>query len=66
MAEEPKRRAGEYRSRAVILRRLPRETRDQEPRERQFCWAARFERLADKVEMWQQNGRRDMATERPL
>jgi hypothetical protein len=47
----------EYRSRAAILRRLARETRDQEARERLILLAARFERLADQVEKWQQNGR---------
>jgi hypothetical protein len=47
----------EYRSRAAILRRLARETRDQEARERLILLAARFERLADQVERWQQNGR---------
>lgn len=47
----------EYRSRAAILRRLARETRDQEARERLILLAARFERLADQVEKWQKNRR---------
>jgi hypothetical protein len=47
----------EYRSRAATLRRLARETRDQEARERLILLAARFERLADQVEKWQQDAR---------
>ena len=47
----------EYRSRAAILRRLARETRDQAARERLLLLAARFERLADQVEKWQKNRR---------
>ena len=47
----------EYRSRAAILRRLARETRDQEARERLVLLAARFERLADEVEKWQRDPR---------
>jgi hypothetical protein len=45
------------RSRAAILRRLARETRDQAARERLLLLAARFERLADQVEKWQKNRR---------
>jgi hypothetical protein len=47
----------EYRSRAATLRRLARETRDHEARERLILLAARFERLADQVEKWQQDAR---------
>jgi hypothetical protein len=47
----------EYRSRAAILRRLARETRDQEAQKRLLLLAARFERLADQVEKWQMNRR---------
>jgi hypothetical protein len=47
----------EYRSRAAILRRLARETRDQEAQKRLLLLAARFERLADQVEKWQKNRR---------
>ena len=52
----------EYRSRAAILRRLARETRDQAARERLLLLAARFERLADQVEKC----KRTAATDRQI
>jgi hypothetical protein len=50
-------RVQEYRGRAAILRQLARETRDQDVLERLILLAARFERLADQAEKWQQSGR---------
>ena len=45
-------RAGEYLSRATALRQLAANTRYAEARKRLLLLAARFERLADQVEKW--------------
>jgi len=47
---------GEYRSQAAMLRRLSRETRYPDVRERLLLMAAGFERLADQVEKWEKAG----------
>ena len=50
MFEEPSR--GEYLDRAAMLRRLARETRYPDVRQRLLGLAAAFERLADQAEKW--------------
>ena len=51
MFEEPS-RVGEYLDRAAMLRRLARETRYPDVRQRLLGLAAAFERLADQAEKW--------------
>jgi hypothetical protein len=56
MPEEPSGVVGEYLSQAATLRRLARETRYPDVRERLLRLAASFERLADQVEKWENAG----------
>jgi len=56
MSKEPLGAAGEYLSQAATLRRLARETRYPEVRERLLLMAASFERLAEQVEKWESAG----------
>jgi hypothetical protein len=56
MSNEPSGVAGGYLSRAATLRRLARETRYPDVRERLLLMAAGFERLADQVEKWEEAG----------
>jgi len=56
MSEEPSGVVGEYLSRAATLRRLARENRYPDVRERLLLMAAGFERLADQVEKWGEGG----------
>ena len=48
--------AGQYLSQAATLRRLARETRYPDVRERMLFMAPSFERLADQVEKWEDAG----------
>jgi len=56
MLEEPSGAAGEYLSQAATLRRLARETRYPDVRERLLLMAVSFERLAKQVEKWESAG----------